>query len=264
MKTPLLLLVVWLLAPGVRADAAAASGQETAASLAGSQWRWVRTQKSDDSVLEPGSDRSRPYTLAFGHEGRLTIRADCNQLLGTWEQNGSYVALRTTGPTTLMACPEDSLARAFVADLGAAVLHFFRDGDLYLDLRYDTGTMRLSPLSRELPGTRWRVTRYHDGEQGVVGVLPGSELTATFEAGGQLVGHAGCNRFRAPYEAEGERLSVGPPAVTRMHCAEPPGVMEQERRFLVALQQAASRSFDGEQLDLRTANGALAVTLVAD
>jgi len=41
----------------------------------------------------------------------------------------------------MAACPPDSLADRFMKDLAAARIAFMRDGDLYLDLMYDTGTM---------------------------------------------------------------------------------------------------------------------------
>jgi heat shock protein HslJ len=261
--TWLALLAAWLLAPTGAWAEDSAPAKASAPALVGSQWRWVRTRMNDDSVHEPGAEASRPYTVAFEEEGRLTIRADCNRMLGTWEQSGSSVTLQAAGPMTLVACPGGSLADVFLADLSAAAVHFFHDGDLYLDLKYDSGTMQLSPISMDLAGTRWQVTSYNNGKEAVVSVLSGTELTAAFESKGRLVGHAGCNRYQAPYEADGDSVSIGPPAVTRMHCAEPEGVMDQERLFLVALQQAAHRTFDGERLELRTANGALAVTLVA-
>ena len=63
--------------------------------------------------------------------------------------------------------------------------------------------MSLVALPSELAGTRWRVTGYHDGGDAVVSLLPETEITASFGADGQLAGTAGCNNYRATYEAEG-------------------------------------------------------------
>jgi heat shock protein HslJ len=45
-------------------------------------------------------------------------------------------------------------------------------------------------------------------------------------------------------------------------CVAPEGVMEQEQQFLKALSTVATARFDGDRLELRTAEGSLAVSLV--
>ncbi len=263
--TLIAILVAWLLAAPAPAGAEEGPSHATdpEPSLVGSHWRWERTRMNDDSVHAPTAAESRPYTVAFAADGRLTIRADCNRVLGTWELVGSSITIQA-GPTTMMQCPEGSLADVFLADLSASAVYFFRGGDLFLDLKFDSGTMQLAPLSTSLAGTRWRVTGYHNGKQAVVSLLVGTEITVEFGTDGRVGGKAGCNGYQAPYATEGDVVTVGPPAVTRMHCGEPAGVMEQERLYLVALQRAASRAFDGNQLELRSANGTLAVTLVRE
>jgi hypothetical protein len=44
----------------------------------------------------------------------------------------------------MAACPEGSLEDEFVRGLTAAAIYFIKDGDLYIDLKYDSGTMRFS------------------------------------------------------------------------------------------------------------------------
>ena len=46
-------------------------------------------------------------------------------------------------------------------------------------------------------------------------------------------------------------------------CGTPPGVMEQESQFLKALQSATAWRREGDRLELRTATGALALSLQA-
>ena len=45
---------------------------------------------------------------------------------------------------------EGSLEEQFVRDLTAGALFFLKEGDLYIDLKYDTGTMKLSKQKRLL------------------------------------------------------------------------------------------------------------------
>jgi len=56
-------------------------------------------------------------------------------------------------------------------------------------------------------------------------------------------------------------LTFASAATTRRMCAEA-GVMEQEQAFLKALESAATARMEGNELELRTADGALALSLV--
>ncbi len=114
----------------------------------------------------------------------------------------------------------------------------------------------------DLTGAAWLVTGYNNGKQAVVSPLVGSEITAAFSSAGKLTGSAGCNQYTADYEIKGSSIQVGPPATTRKMCAEPAGVMDQEAQYLAALQTASSYHLEGDRLDMRTSDGALAVSLV--
>jgi heat shock protein HslJ len=107
------------------------------------------------------------------------------------------------------------------------------------------------------------VTGYNNGKQAVVGILAGSELTLAFAADGKLAGAAGCNNYTASFTTSGERIEIGQAAATRKVCSQPEGIMEQEDRFLNALASAATWRLDGDRLELRTAAGALALSLSA-
>ncbi|CAI8856245.1 MULTISPECIES: META domain-containing protein [Pseudomonas] len=61
-----------------------------------------------------------------------------------------------------------------------------------------------------------------------------SHLTLTLAADGRAYGNAGCNHWFAPYQLEGEKLTFGKVGSTRKLCA--PALMEQEKRFLQALE----------------------------
>jgi hypothetical protein len=85
----------------------------------------------------------------------------------------------------MAACPEDSLGDQFVANLSGANIFFFDGDDLMIDLMFDSGTMRFSPQSNELVGTDWTVIAYNNGRGGVVSVIIGTELTASFGTHGE-------------------------------------------------------------------------------
>ena len=45
----------------------------------------------------------------------------------------------------MAACPPGSLETNFLKDLGAAAIYFIREEILYIDLKYDSGTMAFLP-----------------------------------------------------------------------------------------------------------------------
>lgn len=200
-------------------------------------------------------------TINF-ENGRISGTDGCNSYSTSYTVNGATITVNKVVATTLMACPEPIMqqATAYITALTQAVSHKI-DGP-QLTLLDASGKTRaaFTKQSRELGGTSWIVTGYNNGNQAVVSVVIGSKLTVDFSAAGKLSGAAGCNTYTATYEASGKSIKIGPAASTRKMCADPAGVMEQETQFLKALETAATYRLDGHQLELRTADGVLAVT----
>ncbi|MDZ4776593.1 MAG: META domain-containing protein [Alphaproteobacteria bacterium] len=89
------------------------------------------------------------------------------------------------------------------------------------------------------------------GEWTVVSIdatTPANPLTVNFDETSRISGSAGCNRFTGAYSYDqtAGTVRVTPLGVTRMYCSTA-GVMEQERRFITALQAATAveTTFDG-------------------
>ncbi|MDC3953393.1 META domain-containing protein [Polyangium jinanense] len=79
-----------------------------------------------------------------------------------------------------------------------------------------------------------------------------TEVTLEFQADGKATGRAPCNYYFTSYTVEGNTLSMSSVASTRMFCA---GVMEEEGRYLRALEQADSFQLVGDELRIVFANG---------
>lgn len=62
-----------------------------------------------------------------------------------------------------------------------------------------------------------------------------SHLSITLGKDGRAYGNAGCNHWFASYQLSGQQLSFSQAGSTRKACA--PSLMEQEQRFLQALNQ---------------------------
>jgi heat shock protein HslJ len=229
------------------------------ADLTQGTWQWVRTEYGDGSVVEAGNPIR--YTIAFRPDGTLSIRADCNQVVGTYTRQGASLTLRL-GATTLAACPPDSQADVFVRDLSAVAAYVFSGDHLVLNMRLDTGNMifEQQPVA-SLTDTAWHVQSYNNGQGGVVTTLPQTQLTAQFGPDQRVVGSAGCNRFTGTFALDGESVSFGPLATTRMACPEP--IMDQERAFLAALEATTQFTQTGDRLTLRNADGAIQAILVS-
>ena len=211
--------------------------------------------------------RDTEITAIFDDEGTMSGSAGCNNYSTAYEVSGDRL---TVGPvaSTMMMCPgPDGIMdqeSAYLAALQSAATYQIEGNQLTI-LNAQGGRV-LSYVVREptpLVGTQWKVTGYNNGKGGVVSVVIGTELTATFGEDGSLTGSAGCNNYAAAYELDDAAgstegaISIGPAASTRMFCAEPEGTMEQEAQYLVALEMASTYRIEGDRLQLRDENGSL-------
>lgn len=72
---------------------------------------------------------------------------------------------------------------------------------------------------------------------------------------GAAFGHAGCNRFNAQYNLDGNSLTFGPAAMTKMYCE---GLMEIESGVARVLDETDSYSIQGDTLSLLNGSKVLA------
>ena len=195
--------------------------------------------------------------------GRVQGSDGCNRYTIPYERGGAALKFGSRGASTMMACPPDRMqqAQAFTAALTATRSYRVEGGRLHL-LGADGAVLAsFAAQPQSLAGTNWKVTGFNNGRQAVVSTITGTELTLAFSNDGRYSGSAGCNNFNGAFTVQGAKVGFGPAAATRRMCAQPAGVMEQEQQYLKALQSAATASFEGERLELRTADGALAATL---
>jgi heat shock protein HslJ len=113
--------------------------------LTGQVWQWTRFV---DPLSETQVDEPAQYTVEFGDDGSISAKADCNQANGTYTVNSGQgssgsIDIEIMAMTRAM-CPPDSLSDQFVQYLNEAAIYFFQDGNLYLDLPADSGTMTFS------------------------------------------------------------------------------------------------------------------------
>ena len=205
-------------------------------------------------------------------EATATARFNGNRVQGTNGCNrysapvviqGTNVEVSPKAATTNMACPSVimKLADAFMAALVSA--RTYRISSHQLDLLGADGTVlaTFSAQSQSLAGTSWRVTGINNGKDAVVSLVAGTKVTMNFATGGEVAGSGGCNSYSSTFTQDGGKLTFTSAATTRRACAAS-GVMEQEQAFFKSLESAATARIEGNQLELRTADGALALSLV--
>jgi heat shock protein HslJ len=241
---------------GTAAPAVATSSRETAASpLTGKIW--VLAKLARKPPLE-GTE----LTAEFTAKRRAAGSAGCNRYTGAYKVSGSTIRISPLA-TTRKACAEpiERQEAAFLKALSGARSFVVSGGTLTLKSAGGRGLATFTAQTQALAGTSWEVLAYNNGKQAVVSVLEETKLTAMFGKSGSLTGFAGCNDYNASYKAAPPKISIGPVASTRKHCEEPAGVGEQETSYLAALETAATYRVEGSRLELRAADGALAVEL---
>jgi heat shock protein HslJ len=247
-----------VIAAFVAAGCTATADKERGAGARLADTRWTLQSLGEASV-----PRHPPVTLDLGRDGHVSGSDGCNRLQTVYTVDGASISISMKVAGTMMACPEQIEARARTYREALQRAARFTLSEDRLSLQDSTGRVLAAfvPSIKALAGTRWDVVAYNNGRGGVVSVLAGTRMSASFEKDGQVTGSAGCNRYFAGYQQQAERLTIGLAATTRKFCAEPVGVMQQEALFLEVLRTSATLVLEGNRLELRKSDGALAVVL---
>ena len=203
-------------------------------------------------------------TLQFGADGSATGTDGCNRYTTTFTASRSTISFEPAA-STMMACPPAVATQAtdFMAALDAANRYQLRGGQLIL-LDGTTVLATFVAANEDLAGSIWLVTGYNNGREAVVSPLLGADIIVNIDDANLISGNAGCNDFFASIEAADGEIEIGNVGATRRTCAEPAGVMEQEAEFFAALESAATFTVEGDFIELRNADDAIAVHMVRE
>jgi heat shock protein HslJ len=237
-----------------------ADGAAEPAPFAGIAWSLAAYRSGDGLVAVESTEGPSPASFRF-EEGRLGGSVGCNRLLADFTRDGDALTFEPNAVSTMMACPEPLAAqeRALAAAFAAAA-SFRMDGKL-LEILDGAGQPLLRFIALEpspLTGQIWRLEGLNNGRDAVVSVLADTEITLELRDDGTLGGSDGCNRYMSGFTLEGETLSFGPLATTRMACRGPEGAAEQAGTFANALASVTGFRVEGGELTLLTAQGATA------
>ncbi|NPV63291.1 MAG: META domain-containing protein [Methanotrichaceae archaeon] len=259
LKLSLLFLVIAVPIAGAEnaADKILNTGPKTATSLEGVSW-------SLDSYLSPEGQTENVlnYTeiTALFESGQVTGNGGCNSYAGSYVTDGNNITISQL-LSTMMFCYDNISSQESIYLLNLQNASTYNISNSLLRMMDANGTLILTySVVQPLPlvGTNWSMLNYNNGREAVVGALGGTEVTAIFGADGNLTGTAGCNNYRAGFKVDGNNITIEPAATTRMFCAEPEGVMEQEAEYLRAIENAATYNIDRQQLWLFFENESIA------
>ncbi len=238
------------------------------APLEGTNWR-LTSLGPVDSPQAPvaGADFTAQFVRQPGVPSGLMVGGTgCNDYNAVYAANLTEIKInlpsRTNNPGCAAGLPEQELqyyqalnAASSYRILGNTLQIFYGDGQM---LSYNAFVPQAPPPSggplTSLNGTRWWLVSMRN-----IVLRPGTTITADFAINadgetGTISGTGGCNTYNAPILGY---FQVGPAATTKMFCAEPVGVMEQESSYLALLGTANSITQVNNQLVIGTLGGLL-------
>lgn len=215
-------------------------------------------------VLAEGTDLGVPLgdvvVSAQFDGGKVSGQSGCNTYNGPYTLDGDNLTIGPNLASTQMACGEAETAveQAYLERLpkvasysidGESLTLADGDGEALLEYEASVG-------ADAIVGS-WTVLSYYSGNA-ITSVLAGATLTAEFTES-EISGNAGCNSYSGPYEVDGDAITIGPLASTRMAC-ESDELTKQEADYLAALDLARSFAVVGDRLDLFRDGGTIAAT----
>jgi heat shock protein HslJ len=105
------------------------------------EWQWVGSRYNDDTSIKPPEPSH--YTLNLLPDGSVHARADCNRAGGRYSIEAHQLRI-DINRSTRAACAPDSLEAHFLKDIARTGAFFLKNGQLYIDLNYHSGTMQFS------------------------------------------------------------------------------------------------------------------------
>ena len=220
---------------------------------------WVLSTLNGQLPL-PGSS----VTLQLGEDGSATGSDGCNRFTTTYTASRSTISFEPAA-STMMACPPAVATQAndFMTALTTANRYQLRGGQFIL-LDGSTVLATFVAAKEDLAGSTWLVTGYNNGREAVVSPLLGADIIVNIDDANLISGNAGCNDFFAQVQASGSTIEISGIGATRRLCTNPAGVMEQEAEFFAALESAATFSVEGDFIEMRNAEDAIAIHMVRE
>ena len=220
------------LSPTTEQPAAVPLLEEELVMLQANPWQWVAfTNPMEGYQIE----NPQNYLTTFNEDGALNIVADCNNAMGSYTVEGTSLTIEM-GAMTMAACPPESRSDDFVKYLGSAASYFLKDGNLFLDLMADGGTMEFTPAESKpirLTSGTWRWEQLISPGERLDVPEPDKYTLAFLDSSDTAVIYADCNTILGTYSVDGQRIKIELGPTTLVEC----GPESLSDRFLSYLQE---------------------------
>jgi len=197
-----------------------------------------------------------PQILSFNVSPEQIEAGNCVNI--NWSVGGIVTVIRLlrNGAVILDNAPASSAAPDCLNDAGTYTYRLEANGpNGRQDVQERTVNVTAVSTIPPLAGTSWRLSYYYDGVGALVSIINGTEITALFGNDGQVTGTGGCNNYNASFTGQNGQMTIGNVTSTQSLCVDPPGIMEQEGRYIQLLPQAVTYQINPNELILKDATG---------
>jgi heat shock protein HslJ len=223
---------------------------------------WALTSYASGGAMQQVPAEVLADATFVADESNVSGSAGCNRFTGGYRADGASLTFGALA-TTQMACvgPANDVEAAYLANL-AATRTYTATGDALTMFGANGDRILVFAVAQpgDLSGVEWHATGINNGRGAVESVVAGTDPTATYDAtAGTVRGNAGCNQYNGPVVVEGDSITIGPLASTKMACADQ-AAADQEAAYLAALEAATTFEVRNQTLELRDDDGALQVS----
>ena len=102
---------------------------------------------NDGTVTTPA--QADAFQLQLGEDGSASTTTDCNTFRGTYTVDGNQIKIDLP-ISTRMACPDGSQEAAYIKSLTSVQSYLMSDGNLVLELPFDSGGMMFAPAAQSV------------------------------------------------------------------------------------------------------------------
>lgn len=217
--------------------------------------KWTLNSLSDgEAVMSMPIDQNIFFTI----EGNsVNGSGGCNNFGGAVDVNGDQISFGDVFSTE-MFCEGDGVSEREAEFLTAlsqvASFSIVRDTLTLFDQTDGIiAVFNQAVESNGVMGRQWTLLNYIVGGDAAVPAPQGTNIYFEILEDGTMAGNSGCNMFNGMATIDGNSMSAGPFATTRMACAE--NIMEVEMVVLSLLEQTSSFAIEGGRLLLFSADG---------
>jgi polar amino acid transport system substrate-binding protein len=197
-----------------------------------------------------------PQILSFNVAPTQLEAGNCVSI--NWAVGGGIARVRLlrNGIAILDNAPSSGANQDCLSDAGTFTYRLEATGpDGRQDIQDRQVTVTAPPVTSPLENSAWQLLFYYDGVGALVSVINGTEITALFDGNNALTGTAGCNTYNGRFISQGTQLAISNVSGTQLLCGDPPGVMDQETRYLQLLPTARTYQIVNQELTIRDGAG---------